>query len=151
MLNVYFMSKVSKHFCANWTTLRAYRANFWIIYWNIAKCPYVRQKCPYVRQYCPYVRQKCPYIWQVSLCPTNEWKPAKRAKAVTVWKNEKLSLTWKIFRQINSLVTYLIISLLSRNFCQKCMRTQWCGVEKREILSHLINISSNQLFSNLCI
>ena len=36
----------------------------------------------------------------------------------TVLKIEKFSLTWKIFRQINSLVK----PLLSRNFCQKCMR-----------------------------
>ena len=42
----------------------------------------------------------------------------------TVGKNEKCSLTKKIFRQcqINSLVTYLVKSLLSRNFCQKCVR-----------------------------
>ena len=40
----------------------------------------------------------------------------------TVWKNEKLSLTQKIFRQINSLVTYLVKSLLSRNFYQKCKK-----------------------------
>ena len=40
----------------------------------------------------------------------------------TVWKNEKFFLTEKIFRKINSLVTYLVKSLLSRNFCQKCVR-----------------------------
>ena len=40
----------------------------------------------------------------------------------TVWKNEKFSLTEKIFRQINSLVTSLVKSLLSRNFCQKSVR-----------------------------
>ena len=38
-----------------------------------------------------------------------------------MWKNEKFSHL-KIFRQINSLVTYLVKPLLSRNFCQKCMR-----------------------------
>ena len=45
----------------------------------------------------------------------------------TVWKNEKFSLTKKIFRQINSLVlvTYLVKPLLSRNFCQKCMRVNF--------------------------
>ena len=36
-----------------------------------------------------------------------------------MWKNEKFSLTKKFFRQINSLVTYLVKPLLSRNFCQK--------------------------------
>ena len=39
-----------------------------------------------------------------------------------MWKNEKFYLTKKIFRQINSLVTYLVKPLLSRNFCQKCVR-----------------------------
>ena len=42
----------------------------------------------------------------------------------SVEKREILSrLTWKIFRQINPLVTYLVKRpLLSRNFCQKCVR-----------------------------
>ena len=40
----------------------------------------------------------------------------------TLWKNEKFSLTKNFFRQINSLVTYLVKPLLSRNFCQKCVR-----------------------------
>ena len=31
-------------------------------------------------------------------------------------------LTKEIFRQINSLVIYLVKPLLSRNFCQKCVR-----------------------------
>ena len=39
----------------------------------------------------------------------------------TVWKNEKFSLTKKIFRQSNALVISLIKTLLSRNFCQKCV------------------------------
>ena len=39
-----------------------------------------------------------------------------------MWKNEKFSLTKKIFRQINSLVTYFVKSLLSRKFCQNCVR-----------------------------
>ena len=32
------------------------------------------------------------------------------------------SLSPNFFRQINSLVTYLVTPLLSRNFCQKCVR-----------------------------
>ena len=40
----------------------------------------------------------------------------------TVWKFQKFSLTEKIFREINSLVTYLVKPLLSRNFCQKSVR-----------------------------
>ena len=39
----------------------------------------------------------------------------------TVWKFQKFSLTEKIFRKINSLVTYLVKPLVSRNFCQKCV------------------------------
>ena len=40
----------------------------------------------------------------------------------TLWKNEKFSLIEKIFRQINSLVFYLVKTLLSRNFCQKSVK-----------------------------
>jgi len=47
---------------------------------------------------------------------------SKQFVSSTVWKNEKFSLAKKIFRQINSLVTYLVKALLSRNFCQKCVR-----------------------------
>ena len=39
--------------------------------------------------------------------------------SVTVWKNAKFSLTKRIFREINSLVTSLVKPLISRNFCQK--------------------------------
>ena len=51
--------------------------------------------------------------------------PEKRKENLTVctvWKNEKFTLTEKIFRQINSLVTSLVKNvhvLISRNFCQK--------------------------------
>ena len=41
---------------------------------------------------------------------------------VTVWKKEKFTLTKLFFRQINSLVTYLLKPLLSRNFFQKSSR-----------------------------
>ena len=43
----------------------------------------------------------------------------------TVWKNAKFSLTEKVFREISSLVTSLVITLLSRNFCQKCVRVNF--------------------------
>ena len=43
----------------------------------------------------------------------------------TVWKNEKFSLTKKKFRQINYLVISLVKPLLSRNFCQKCVRVNF--------------------------
>ena len=40
----------------------------------------------------------------------------------TLWKYKKFTLTEKIFRQITYLVISLVKLLLSRNFCQKCMR-----------------------------
>ena len=42
------------------------------------------------------------------------------------WKNTEFSLTENVFREISSLVK----TLLSRNFCQKCVG------KKKEILSH---------------
>ena len=45
----------------------------------------------------------------------------KMKNTVTQCGKTRNSLTWKIFRQINSLVTYLVKPLLSRNFCQKCV------------------------------
>ena len=40
----------------------------------------------------------------------------------TLWKNEKFTLTKKIFRQINYLVIYLVVNPpLSRNYCQNCV------------------------------
>ena len=45
-----------------------------------------------------------------------EWKNDIFSPTHTVWKNDKFSLTKKTFRQINSLVTYLVKPLLSRNF-----------------------------------
>ena len=69
----------------------------------------------------------------------------------TVWKNEKFSLTEKIFRQINSLVISLVETLLSRNFCQKCVRlnrsnfhtvnTAQCG-NYGNLLSHFFGKNS---------
>ena len=43
----------------------------------------------------------------------------------TVWKNDKFSLTKEKFRQINSLVIYLVKPLLSRDFRQKCVRVNF--------------------------
>ena len=37
-------------------------------------------------------------------------------------KREILSHTKKIFREINTLVTPLVKPVVSRNFCQKCVR-----------------------------
>ena len=43
----------------------------------------------------------------------------------TLWKNEQFTLTRIFFRQINSLVIYLVNALLSRNFCQKSVRVNF--------------------------
>ena len=43
----------------------------------------------------------------------------------TLWKNEKFTLTKIFFRQINSLVIYLVNALVSRNFCQKSVRVNF--------------------------
>ena len=63
--------------------------------------------------------------------------------ACTVWKNEKFSLTEKRFRETSYLVIPLVKTLLSRNFCQKRVRADFCNfhimnckcVEIAEILS----------------
>ena len=44
------------------------------------------------------------------------------SQVMTVLKNENFSLTEKKIRQINYLVISLVKPLLSRNFCQKCVR-----------------------------
>ena len=44
----------------------------------------------------------------------------------TLWKNEKFTLNKNFFRQINSLVIYLVNALLSRKFCQKWVRVNFC-------------------------
>ena len=45
--------------------------------------------------------------------------------AGAVWKYEKFALTENFFRQINYLVISLVKPLLSRNFCQKCVRVNF--------------------------
>ena len=45
-----------------------------------------------------------------------------KSKFLTSWKNKKNYSHQKIFRQINSLVIYSEKRLLSRNFCQDCVR-----------------------------
>jgi len=78
---------------------------------------------------------------------------------VTVWKNEKFTLIKKNFRQINSLVISLVKPLLSRNFCQKCVRVNFrnfhtvcvsqCGNYRKltYILSHFF-LEINEFTSN---
>ena len=46
-------------------------------------------------------------------------------RVCTLWKLRKFTLTEKIFRQITYLVISLVKLLLSRNFCQKCVRVNF--------------------------
>ena len=70
-----------------------------------------------------------------------------------MWKNEKFSLTKKFFRQINSLVTYLVKPLLSRNFCQKCVRENSRTLHNFQFQFSLkfreINLYCNADFTNI--
>ena len=102
-----------------------------------------------------YVFSKCVTLTKLSL---KNWEMNNSHNTAHLRKNDKLSLTEKIFREINSLVTSLVKPLVSRNFCQKVRErisvhmyiistTVHRIVEKREILSHK-NISSNCLFNN---
>ena len=45
----------------------------------------------------------------------------------TVWKNEKFSLTEKKIRQITYLVISLVKPMLSRNFCKRSARENFCN------------------------
>ena len=78
---------------------------------------------------------------------------------IAVWKNEKFSPTWKIFRQINSLVIVisLVKTLLSRNFCQKCVgpkrsnfHTVTLWFSRKSISRNFLHVRQNLSFSTLC-
>ena len=51
--------------------------------------------------------------------------PRRFSNICTLWKNEKFSLIKTFFRQINSLVIYLVNAMLSRNFYQKSVRVNF--------------------------
>ena len=57
-------------------------------------------------------------------------KSVKCVLNVTVWKKQKLTLTWKIFRGINYLNTFLSVlsveKLISRNFLWKLVMVKFC-------------------------
>ena len=61
----------------------------------------------------------------------------------SVEKREILSHQ-KIFRQINSLVTYLVKPLLSRNFCQKCVRENSRNFHTVRSIQHFHGIFSTK-------
>ena len=100
----------------------------------LAPLAYSRPKTAYLGR-CPYVRKmslcptnKCPYVRQSVLMSDNnillfghtggeQLKARRAAKVASIVLSNK-----KSFRQSNSLVISLIKTLLSRNFCQKCVR-----------------------------
>ena len=47
--------------------------------------------------------------------------------------NWKFTLNEKIFRQINYLVIHLVKTLLSRKFCQKCVRSNFRNYQNRAV------------------
>ena len=63
-------------------------------------------------------------------------------KRFTVWKNAKLSLTKKLFREINSLVTSLVKTVLPRNFSQKCVRENFRNFLTEHQITNLVNFLS---------
>ena len=63
---------------------------------------------------------------------------------LTVWKNAKFTFTEKIFRQINYLVISLVKPLLSRNFCQKCMRVNFRNFHNVHLRSQEVRILGEQ-------
>ena len=77
----------------------------------------------------------------------------------TVWKNEKFSLTKKLFREINSLVTYSVKALLSQNFWQKMERDNFRNFHTvvchtfgiTEIYSHWKNFRQINFFSKIVV
>ena len=72
----------------------------------------------------------------------------KRSFVSKVWKNEKFSPS-KLFLQINSLVIYLVKPLLSRNFCQKCVREN--SLNFHTVVSVLIaNLCSMKIYHFSC-
>ena len=64
-----------------------------------------------------------------------------------MWKNEKFSLTEKKFRQINYLVISLVKPLLSRNFCQKSVRENFCNFHTMDTTLHcIVNVHATLAF-----
>ena len=63
--------------------------------------------------------QKGVNSWFSTLCKDEKSEGNVR---LTVWKNEKFTPHRKKSRQINYLLISLVKPLLSRNFCQKCVR-----------------------------
>ena len=67
----------------------------------------------------------------------------------TLWKLRKFTLTEKKIREITYLAISLVKLLLSRNFCQKCVRVNsrnFHTVEKVEILSSSICFVKSTLY-----
>ena len=72
----------------------------------------------------------CKFFRENNLCQLEEVTFLQKVEIglqSTVWKNRTFTVTQKNFRQINSLVFSLVKTLLSRNFCQKCVRVNFCN------------------------
>ena len=69
---------------------------------------------------------------------------------VILWKNEKFTLTEKKFRQINYLVTLLVKPLLSRNFCQKWVRVNFCNFHTVDVQIFLAKLLLSRIFCQKC-
>ena len=52
----------------------------------------------------------------------------------TVWKNKKFTLTWKIFRENISHCKVALYVLISRIFCQKKLRGNFCNFHTDAVL-----------------
>ena len=66
-------------------------------------------------------------------------KVCNRSSHCTVWKNEKFSLTEKKFRQIIYLVISIVKLMLSRNFCEKSVRDNFCNFHTVHCSAHCDN------------
>ena len=64
---------------------------------------------------------------------------------LTVWNNEKFTITEKKFRQINYLVISLVKPLLSRNFCQKYVRVIFRNFYTA-VLKYMISCCFHEIF-----
>ena len=70
---------------------------------------------------------------------------------LTVWKNETFSLTTKIFRQINSLVTYLVhISTICTAQCEKTRHSLSLKKKIRQINYLVISLVKPLISRNFC-
>ena len=66
-----------------------------------------------------------------------------------MWKLRKFTLTEKIFRQITYLVISLVKLLLSRNFCQKCVRVNSRNFHTVKVCTRNTLTLTNRIFRHI--